>query len=381
MSINTILQKPKYQLLISNLAEEGRNALTKYATLKLLIHLQDGGYFSEKNKIYSLIKIKKDFNFSEKYERLFNEVIDILAKNNYLQIDNDIVKTTEKVTSVTNEFFTLNHELYHGKFKTPEYEKSLNIFPYIELMNSTCSYFLEVARGNLGYLNVLFPKGDKTIVESIYKTNIQELYNEMMATFSLQLCKRLNRDSPIKILEVGAGTGGTSITVLELLRKHNILIKYVYTDISPGMLRVGKSKFNSIYDFIEYKSLNIDNNPEEQGFETHNFDIILCSNVLHATLNINNTLANIKKLLVSSDGYLLINEVIEKLDFNTITFGLTDGWWKYTDEENRVTHSPIIKLSKWKELLQMAKFKEAISTSDIEHTYNSISQGILVYKS
>ena len=63
-----------------------------------------------------------------------------------------------------------------------------------------------------------------------------------------------------------------------------------------------------------------------QSYSTGAYDIVLATNVLHATGNMPNTLQNCKALLCKG-GLLIANELTSKTDFLTLTFGLTDGWW------------------------------------------------------
>ncbi|QHI36901.1 Polyketide synthase PksR [Kordia antarctica] len=380
MSIIHTLQEKDEQALLHNTISEGKEILSRYAQLKLLLHLQEHGFFAKKEIRYSLKSIKKDFNFLEKYRALFLEIINILSDNEYILITGDAIVTTKKVETVQSEFNILESEILTGSYSSEDFQKVIS--PYIKLMNSTSALLLQVASGKLGYLNALFPKGDKTIVEAIYKTNIQVLYNTIVTGYTAQIAKTLQQtNKTVRILEIGAGTGGTTTPMLEMLKAANISTSYMYTDISRGMLRFGKSKFNETYDFIDYKTLNIDQDPLTQGFEANSFDIIICSNVLHATLNINETLARIKELLASSNGYLIVNEVIEKLDFNTITFGLTDGWWKYTDEENRKSYSPVLTQQTWNTLLSDANLTEITPSQKTKEIYQTTSQGVFMYKS
>lgn len=380
MSIIHSLQEKDTQNLLSYIAFEGKEVLSQYAQIKLLLHLQENGIFTKKEQHYSLDELKNTFDFIETYNSLFLEIINILQNSGYLISKNDVFITTEKVEQVKQTYEALVFEIESGTYSN---EASLKIIdPYLKLMNSTSALLLQVARGKLGYLNALFPGGDKTIVEAIYKTNVQILYNAIVTGYTTQIAETLQpSNKTVRILEIGAGTGGTTTSMLAMLKANNIPASYMYTDISRGMLRVGKSKFNELYDFITYQTLNIDEDPLTQGFEPHSFDIIVCSNVLHATLNINETLANIKKLLAYSDGYLIVNEVIEKLDFNTITFGLTDGWWKYTDKENRKTYSPVLTQQTWNTLLSAANLTEIVPSEKTKEIYHTISQGIFIYKS
>ena len=378
MDIKKILLTKEKQFLINFAGPEGTDALIKYAGLKLLLLLKSKGYLINSNKNYSINELKSEFNFIKKYERLFYEIINILERNRFVIVNSNQIKTTDKVENTLEKYNSLRAEIFEGKFVESRYQCFV-IQPFVKLMDSTVPSLFEVAQGKLGYLNLLFPRGDKTIVESIYRTNIQALFNDLIAHYCTEIIEKLGDE--IKILEIGAGTGGTTTSVLPILKDKNAKLQYYYTDISGGMVRIGKSKFSSQYDFINYKTLNIDRSPEEQGFKKKSFDIIICSNVLHATPDISRTLANIKSLLSNSNGYLIVNEVVEKLDFNTVTFGLTDGWWSYSDEENRTPHSPMISISKWKKLFEKIELEEGISTKDIEMISRNVSQNIFIYKS
>ncbi|MEM5672608.1 class I SAM-dependent methyltransferase [Bacillus cereus] len=153
----------------------------------------------------------------------------------------------------------------------------------------------------------------------------------------------------INILEVGAGTGGTSDFVLNHIQGFADNVTYYYTDISPSFTRYGEEKYSSTYPFATFKKLDIEKDFEEQGFLPNDFDIVLATNVLHATNDIRFTLQNIKKLL-KKNGVVLINEITKFQNFSTLIFGLTEGWW-YFDDDYRIEGSPLLTTDTWKRLL------------------------------
>lgn len=86
----------------------------------------------------------------------------------------------------------------------------------------------------------------------------------------------------IKILEIGAGTGGTTAGLLRDLKSRfgeRLYSTYTYTDISPGFFVTAKDRFKD-YHNIEYKVLDISKDPIEQGFQSEFYDFILASNVI-----------------------------------------------------------------------------------------------------
>jgi acyl carrier protein len=56
---------------------------------------------------------------------------------------------------------------------------------------------------------------------------------------------------------------------------------------------------------------------------------------------------------------LLINEATARQDFNTLTFGLTRGWWLFEDEARRIPHAPLLQAESWLEALAVQGFRGA----------------------
>lgn len=94
-----------------------------------------------------------------------------------------------------------------------------------------------------------------------------------------------HRKPNMRILEIGAGTGGTTATVLPSLRSsysERMFLSYTYTDISSGFFPGAKERFKD-FPGIEYRVLDISKDPIDQGFQPEKFDLIIACNVY--TLN------------------------------------------------------------------------------------------------
>jgi acyl transferase domain-containing protein len=91
----------------------------------------------------------------------------------------------------------------------------------------------------------------------------------------------------LRILEIGAGTGGTTSDILNSLFSESgqrMYAKYTFTDISAGFFAAAKERFRDVKS-IDYAVLDISRDPLEQGFEAHSYDLILASNVSSAFLS------------------------------------------------------------------------------------------------
>lgn len=114
-----------------------------------------------------------------------------------------------------------------------------------------------------------------------------ELTLQIYAFFDLcwdysPLLQSLGHNKPtLRVLEIGAGTGGTTSNLLSGLQSEfgeRLYSKYSYTDISAGFFVAAKERFKD-HPNIEFSVLDISKDPLEQGFEEESYDLILAANV------------------------------------------------------------------------------------------------------
>ena len=131
---------------------------------------------------------------------------------------------------------------------------------------------VHVFEGRVDYLELLLQDG---VLNRIY-----DWYND---TWDFKnFMQILGHTHPqMRVLEIGAGTGGMTAKFLELLKSdfgERLYLKYTFTDISSGFFVQAKERFGA-YEGIEYRALDISRNPLEQGFTVGEYDLIIASNV------------------------------------------------------------------------------------------------------
>ena len=184
---------------------------------------------------------------------------------------------------------------------------------------------------------------DSTAAENLYTyAETFHIYNVIVTKVIKYITQATNQHKVLKILEVGAGTGGTTSFVLPHLPAFRV--EYTYTDISQFFLNSAQQKF-AAYKFVDYQLLDISQDPLQQGFALESYDIVIAANVSHATPDVSASLTIIKSLLAPS-GMLLMMEMTNKHTFFDLVFGVYDDLWKFTDYDLRSTHP----------LLQQAQF-------------------------
>jgi len=225
---------------------------------------------------------------------------------------------------------------------------------HIALAEACVSALPEILSEKVPATEVLFPNGSLQRVEGIYRDNPwADYFNRLTAEACFRAVATWRGQQPQRcprILEIGAGTGGTTGFVLERLKGQRDAFEYIYTDLSSGFVQHGKRCFGELGCRMDFLRLDIEQDPSVYGLRPDSADIVIATNVLHATRRIGETLANVRGLL-ADNGLLLLNELTRTDAFAALTFGLLDGWWRFDDAEIRLPHSPIVPASGWRRAL------------------------------
>ena len=158
----------------------------------------------------------------------------------------------------------------------------------------------------------------------------------------------------MKILEIGAGTGGATRLVMNTLEGRSQFKRYknyCFTDITPSFFAKAQDEFSECIG-IDYKTLDIEKNPQEQGFET-NYDMILASQVLHATSTIAETVRNARSLL-KIGGKMVLLEITNVHLGTGLVLGTFPNYWNGIPDGR--TDSPLLTKSMWQAVLTQNGF-------------------------
>jgi hypothetical protein len=150
--------------------------------------------------------------------------------------------------------------------------KDTYMWPVIEGPWRVYDNVVDIVEGRLKLVKVLLKDG---LLEKFY--DWANGLSEVRPMFNL-----MGRSNPqLRILEIGAGTGGTTARALAGLKSDSgerLYSSYVFTDISTLFFDSARQRFEA-YDNIEYRGLDISRDPQEQGFEAGAYDLVIASNV------------------------------------------------------------------------------------------------------
>ncbi|KAI0199499.1 polyketide synthase [Astrocystis sublimbata] len=158
----------------------------------------------------------------------------------------------------------------------------------------------------------------------------------------------------LRILEVGAGTGGATRVILKVLAYDSLVkgyAQYTFTDVSSAFLSTARDSLSGFLD-MDFAVLDIEEDPLGQGFEPV-YDVIVASQCLHVTSDILNTLANCRKLL-KPGGRLVLIENIRTLVGHGLVLGTLPGYWNGISDGR--LDSPFLSLDGWDMSLRATGF-------------------------
>ncbi|KAM0720785.1 hypothetical protein Q7P37_003070 [Cladosporium fusiforme] len=202
-------------------------------------------------------------------------------------------------------------------------------------------------------------RGESQMIEHMIKDSLlTRLYTESLSLgvcnrYVAQMAQQVSHKHPqMKVLEIGAGTGGTTMTVLDAIG--DAYSSYTCTDISASFfsglrdrLPVGQAAR------VDFQVLNVETDPASQGFPVGEYDLVIAANVLHATSSLANTMKNVRALL-RPGGHLIAIEVTGQMLRETGLMGGLEGWWLGAAEGRKA--GPGISVVKWDSLLQATGF-------------------------
>ncbi|MDE2883052.1 MAG: SDR family NAD(P)-dependent oxidoreductase, partial [Acidobacteriota bacterium] len=234
----------------------------------------------------------------------------------------------------------------------------------------------EVLRGRADPLDLLFG-GTPSAADLYREAPVSRALSRLVGEAVAAAARTLPAGRRLRILEVGAGTGGTTAAVLAAVPQGQT--DYLFTDVSTAFFRDAEKRFAASAAAagvgLEFRTLDIERDPGPQGLTAHGYDIVIAANVLHATEDLAASLAWCRRLLAPS-GLLVALEALAPRGWLDLTFGLLTGWWRFADSY-RQGH-PLVGASVWRRALADAGYQDVATLGSEEaatHTGSAVILG------
>jgi SAM-dependent methyltransferase len=334
--------------------EAGCARVEQLARRHLLRAFQAEGIFVAAGEQHNSVRLLQQLGVLPAYRRLFHILLDMLAQDGVNVLPDGRVTTSQLPDTSHAACAALREALL------ADHPDRATLIP---LVDACAPEALAVVGGRKSAVEVLFPGGSSALVENVYARDaVSGFFNTLTAhaVETLVRSRRAERTAGTEsVLEVGAGTGGTTAAVLAALATLTPTVSYHCTDISAALLQQTQGVFGVAHPDVRFRPLDIGADPVAQGFERAANDVVVAANVLHATRDIATTLTHVRQLL-RPGGVLVLNEVTRAFHFTSLTFGLTTGWWLF-DDEGRIPGAPLLSIDGWSRALTAAGFSDVRS--------------------
>ncbi len=229
--------------------------------------------------------------------------------------------------------------------------------PEALLCQATSAELGPILRGEKDAVQVLFTGGTADVLDQFYGDGLSSSpWLAAIASAVEEAARALPEGRGLRILEIGAGTGGLASQVLPLIERGRH--SYVFSDVSAAFFPAARQKL-AAFPEVEWKTFDLERPGSKQEFEAGAFDMILGANVVHAVSDVRVALRNLHDLLAPGGTLLFVDVATTHLWLNAV-FALTSGWWRFTDRDLRL-HNPLLLRPQWEEVLRESGFSEASS--------------------
>jgi acyl transferase domain-containing protein/acetyl esterase/lipase/acyl carrier protein/ubiquinone/menaquinone biosynthesis C-methylase UbiE len=231
-----------------------------------------------------------------------------------------------------------------------------------ELVRAVGSELAPCLTGAKDCLQVLF--GNR-----VTKKTLEDMYEFLpllrtpalvLGDFLAQALTRASGGGTFRILEVGAGTGGTTRYLIGRLRSLGIPFQYTFSDLSASLVGAAKKQFKELAEdgTMQFRVLDIEQPPAPE--DTAAYHIVLATNCIHATHNLAVSLRHLRRML-RDDGALTLIEITQNMFWLDVVVGLLEGWWLFEDGREHA----LVDERHWARVMKAAGFA-AVEWSDGE---------------
>lgn len=177
------------------------------------------------------------------------------------------------------------------------WQGGLGSVAFVDYLRANADRLPELVTGEQQAALLLFPEGRTDLADAVYRDTITARYLNAAMAAAVQALPR-----PLRVLEVGAGTGATTDAVIDGIG--TAPTEYLFTDVSNFFLGIARERL-AAHPWMRFGLYDIDRPAAEQV--AGGFDLIIAAGVLNNARNADETVRELTGLLVPG-GAMIITE-------------------------------------------------------------------------
>jgi acyl transferase domain-containing protein/thioesterase domain-containing protein/acyl carrier protein len=320
-------------------------ALDALSSRKVVDFLIASGVAVEQGQASSRAALLARTGILPKFARLFDAMIDMLAEDGIVRVTGDEVRFLESASTLPPEA-----ELRRRLDDHPGFQG------LVSFLDHCAATYAESLTGKIEAIGVLYPGGSTRVIEESQRATLEYRNERVYISLLVAVVTRIARAAGgrrLRILEVGGGQGLLTWPLVEALAGADV--EYHFTDL--GKVFVDDARHRAaemgLDELMRFGTFDASRDPVAQGYDLQSFDLVVAYNVLHATRDVVATVRQLATLLVPG-GTMAWVEVVKARRWDTLTWGLAEGWWYYDDAVR--AESPLLALDRWVDLTREQGF-------------------------
>ncbi|WP_063806628.1 non-ribosomal peptide synthetase [Streptomyces regalis] len=229
-------------------------------------------------------------------------------------------------------------------------------------------------------VDLLFPGARMETADAAYRENVMSAYLNRVVAEALCTAaeERAASGRPLRVLEVGAGTGASTAGALAAL--DGTPVEWLFTDVSPFFLDKARERFGPD-PRLRYGLYDVDRDPVEQGLVPNSFDAVVCAGVLNNARDTAAALAALRSLLVPG-GLLLVTEPTREHYEILISqaFMMTEAEDLRRADDTDDTDATFVTREQWLRLFAEADGKNALCLPQEGHPLEPLGQHVFAVR-
>lgn len=339
-------------------------ALSRTALRSMLGALQACGLFAGRERSYDAAAVLSAARVAAPHRRLIRRWLKVLAEQGLLECGPDGYRLADAAPDCGDAAMRAAWDAVERDWRA-----SADDAGTIEYARRNAERLPQLIAGELNAVHLLFPEGRSDLARALYRESIAARYQHRCVAALAAWLAAEPRTRPLRLLEVGAGTGATSETLLPALQ--GLPVEYLFTDVSRYFIEQAAARFGH-YPNLRFGLYDIDRPGREQGYPPNGFDLIVAGGVLNAARNTDDSLRWLGELL-RPGGWLLLSEptVEEFWVMASQALMLVDA-----DDERADSQATFLSRPQWQQALDQAGFERAADLPPPAHPLEALGHRI-----